>query len=113
VGGASALNLANALADRSPLVTYGAMARQPLKIPNGLLIFRGIAFHGFWLRHWIDMKPLGEQRAAFAFLAGMILDGSLRIPLHRVFPLGEIHAALREAAAESRGGKVLLDLSAA
>ncbi len=46
VGGASALNLANALADRGTHVTYGAMGRQPLKIPNGLLIFREITFRG-------------------------------------------------------------------
>ncbi|MDD5201222.1 MAG: 2-enoyl thioester reductase domain-containing protein [Terrimicrobiaceae bacterium] len=109
VGGASALNVANALAPGSPLVTYGAMGRQPLKIPNGLLIFRGLNFHGFWLRRWFDTKPAAEQQRIFGLLAGMCLDGSLRVPIHRVFPLRELHAALREAAAEGRGGKVLLD----
>jgi trans-2-enoyl-CoA reductase len=112
VGGASALNLANALAANSPLVTYGAMARQPLKIPNGLLIFKGLTFHGFWLRRWFDAKPVAEQRRVFGLLAEMIRDGSLRVPVHRVFPLGEIHAAINEAAATNRGGKVLLDLTA-
>jgi trans-2-enoyl-CoA reductase len=52
VGGVSALNLANALCDGSPLVTYGAMGQQALKIPNSLLIFKNISFHGFWLRRW-------------------------------------------------------------
>lgn len=112
IGGTSALNLANALADGSPLVTYGAMARQPLKIPNGMLIFRGLAFRGFWLRRWFDTKPAPEQRRIFALLAEMIRDGSLSVPIHRTFPLEEIHAALREAASERRGGKVLLDLAA-
>src|SRR6266571_5175998 len=36
VGGESALRLANCLAPGSPLVTFGAMSLQPLKIPNGL-----------------------------------------------------------------------------
>lgn len=112
VGGASALNLANALAEGSPHVTYGAMSRQPLKIPNGLLIFRRLRFKGFWLRRWFQEKPAAEQREVFARLAEMIRTGALRVPLHAVHPLHDIHAALREAAAERRGGKVLLDLTA-
>ena len=39
VGGDGALRLANTLAPGSTMVTYGAMSLQPLKIPNGLLIF--------------------------------------------------------------------------
>ena len=65
VGGASALNLANALSDFGVLVTYGAMARQPLKIPNGLLIFRNLEFKGFWASRWLRSlspdRPNPEQ----------------------------------------------------
>lgn len=110
VGGASALNLANALAFGSPLVTYGAMGRQPLKIPNGLLLFRGLTFHGFWLRRWMETKPATEKERIFGLLAEMIREGALHMPVHRVFPLDDIHAALREASEGRRGGKVLLDL---
>lgn len=112
VGGASALNLANALAGESPLVTYGAMGRQPLKIPNGLLIFRELRVCGFWLRRWLDANPASEHRRVFTFLAEMIRNGTLRVAVQRTFPLEEVHAALREASAEHRGGKILLDLSA-
>lgn len=64
VGGASALNLANALAPESPLVTYGAMGRQALKIPNGLLLFQGLSLHGFWLRRWFLQKPAAERASS-------------------------------------------------
>lgn len=110
VGGSSALNIANVLAYGSPLVTYGAMGRQPLKIPNGLLIFRGVSFHGFWLRKWFEAKSMAEQKEVFACLSGLITDGLMRMPVHRVFPLDEVHDALDEAAGERRSGKVLLDL---
>ncbi len=113
VGGASALNLANALAPNSPLVTYGAMGRQPLKIPNSLVIFGGLSLHGFWLRRWFQQKPLSEQHRVFGLLAAMLRDGSLRVPVHRTFALADIHPALTEAALERRAGKVLLDLRAA
>ena len=113
VGGASALNLANALAPGAALVTYGAMGRQPIKVPNGLLIFRGLRFEGFWLRRWFEQKPAAEQRRVYGLLAEMIRDGSLHVPVHRTFALRDIHAALREAGAGGRDGKVLLDLAAA
>ena len=109
VGGASALNLANALAEEGTVVTYGAMGRQPLKIPNGLLIFRGLRFEGFWLRRLQQNLPrlcrmIGE-------LAELSRSGLLHMPVHRVFGLSDIHAALAEAAQEKRPGKVLIDLS--
>jgi NADPH:quinone reductase-like Zn-dependent oxidoreductase len=112
VGGASALNLANALAPGSPLVTYGAMARQPLKIPNGLLIFGGLTFHGFWLRSWFQEKPVAEQHRIFGLLGEMLREGTIHVPIHRTFALREIHAALAEAATSRRTGKILLDLQA-
>ncbi len=77
VGGASALNLANALADRGTHVTYGAMGRQPLKIPNGLLIFREITFRGFWLRNWRYDATLAQKGETLGVLATMIAGGKL------------------------------------
>jgi trans-2-enoyl-CoA reductase len=108
VGGASALNLANALADGGTVVTYGAMGRQPLKIPNGLLIFRGLRFEGFWLRKMQQDQAL--LRRVMTEMADLSLSGRLHLPVHRVFGLSAIHAALEEAGGEKRSGKVLLDL---
>lgn len=110
VGGASALNLANALAPRGIHVTYGAMGLQPVKIPNGLLIFKQLQFRGFWLRRWFQDTSADEKTAAFEHLASRIADGTLRVPVHAVHPLENIHQALKDASAERRAGKVLLDL---
>jgi len=112
VGGASALNLANALADEGTLVTYGAMGRQPLKIPNGLLIFRNLHFCGFWLNRWKDKSSANDVKEMFSTLADLMARGELAMPVHRVYPLIELAAAVEEAGRESRAGKVLLDLSA-
>lgn len=112
VGGASALHLANALEDRGTLVTYGAMARQPLKIPNGLLIFRNLSFQGFWLRRWREAVSREKLIHTMASLACLSMDGALRIPVHKVYPLSDLAAAVEEAGREARSGKVLLDLRA-
>jgi mitochondrial enoyl-[acyl-carrier protein] reductase / trans-2-enoyl-CoA reductase len=112
VGGASALHLANALEDRGTLVTYGAMARQPLKIPNGLLIFRNLSFQGFWLRRWKETASREKLIHTMASLACLSVEGRLRIPVHRVYPLSDLAEAVEEAGREARSGKVLLDLRA-
>ncbi|MFM8363668.1 MAG: MDR family NADPH-dependent oxidoreductase, partial [Verrucomicrobiota bacterium] len=109
VGGASALNLANALAPVSPHVTFGAMGRQPLKIPNGLLIFKNLAFQGFWLRRWKENATHAEIQSTYQTLAELMACGILHTPVHRIFPVSEIESALAEASLEKRAGKVLLE----
>jgi hypothetical protein len=39
----------------------------------------------------------------------MSLAGRLQMPVHKVFAFSELHAALAEAAAGQRSGKVLID----
>jgi trans-2-enoyl-CoA reductase len=112
VGGASALDVANALADSGTLVTYGAMGRKPLKIPNSLLIFRNLEFKGFWASRWLRGLAPAEARKMWDTLAALSMEGKLRIPIHRVFPLTELLAAVEEAGGEGRDGKVVLDLRA-
>ena len=112
VGGSSALNIANALAPGSPHVTIGAMARQPLKIPNGLLIFQNLAFRGFWLRRWKENAPAAEIQSTYSTLADLLHRGILHTPVQQILPLSEAPAALAAAMQDKRTGKILLDLQA-
>jgi trans-2-enoyl-CoA reductase len=112
VGGSSALNIANALAPGSPHVTIGAMARQPLKIPNALLIFQNLAFRGFWLRRWKETAPAAEIQSTYTTLADLLHRGILHTPVQQVLPLSEAPAALTAAMQDKRTGKILLDLQA-
>ncbi len=105
VGGQSALNLASALAPGGTHVTYGAMSRQPVKAPNGMLIFKDIAFRGFWLRRWFTDTPAEERTRVFAHLADLVADGTLHVPIARTFPFAEIQSALQT---NESSGKTLL-----
>jgi len=111
VGGASALNIASALASGGTVVTFGAMSKQALKIPNGLLIFQNISFRGFWLKRWREKAVPAALQETYGALAGHLKDGTLATPVHRVFPLEQALAAVEEASLEMRAGKVLLDLA--
>lgn len=113
VGGPSALNVANALAPGSPVVTYGAMSKQPVKIPNGLLIFQGLKFQGFWLKRWREKASPEALRQMYAALAELLKSGLLHSPVHRTYPLASVAEAVAEAARDQRSGKVLLDLASA
>ncbi|KAI0972078.1 hypothetical protein F4678DRAFT_67912 [Xylaria arbuscula] len=69
VGGKSAQTIAKSLGSGGTMVTYGGMARQPVALPTGLLIFKDIRFVGFWLSRWAD-----GDRAAKAQTVTEILD---------------------------------------
>ena len=103
VGGPSALNIANALAPGATMVTFGAMSKQPLKIPNGLLIFKGLKFEGFWLNRWRKNAGAALRQETYGALASHLKAGTLFTP---------VLDAVEAAGKEQRGGKVLLDLAA-
>src|SRR5438874_7921936 len=86
VGGDSALRLANCLAPASTMVTFGAMSLQPLKIPNGLLIFKDLRFRGIWINKWYDNATMAERMDAFRPLFEMAKRGLLKTKVERAYP---------------------------
>ncbi|MCX8513282.1 MAG: 2-enoyl thioester reductase domain-containing protein [Chthoniobacteraceae bacterium] len=108
VGGESALGMAKALAEGATLVTYGAMSLQPLRIPNGLLIFKDLAFRGFWVSKWFQKATPETRDALFARLFEWAASGVLHTPIEAVYPLEKIHLALEHASRSMRTGKILL-----
>ncbi len=111
IGGESALSMANALTDGGVLVTYGAMARQPMRVPNGLLIFRDIAWRGFWITRWYERATPAECASMFAELSAFVAVGALHVPVEAVYPLAQISAALEHSQRPQRAGKVMLQCS--
>ncbi|MFH1067666.1 MAG: 2-enoyl thioester reductase domain-containing protein [bacterium] len=107
VGGESATRLADCLEESGMLVTYGAMSREALKIPNKFLIFKDLHFRGFWMSRWFQRADTPTKEAVFAELGALMREGKLHIPVRRVFPLEEIAAAV-SCAQQSGEGKVLL-----
>ena len=111
VGGDSATRLAGALADGGTIVTFGAMARQPLKVPNGQLIFQDIAWRGFWITRWYQRVGETAGNALLAELASLAARGIIATPVEAVYPLDQIADAITHAQRPQRGGKILLRCS--
>ena len=111
VGGESALRLANCLAPGSTMVTFGAMSLQPLKIPNGLLIFKDLRFRGIWINKWYDNATIAERMDAFRPLFEMAKRGLLKTKVERAYPLSEAKAAVMHAAQGKRSGKIIFEFA--
>jgi len=109
VGGDSALRLANCLAPGSTLVTFGAMSLQPLKIPNGLLIFKDLRFRGIWINKWYDNATKEQRMEAFRPLFEMAKRGLLKTKIEKSYPLAEAKDAVLHAAQGKRSGKIIFE----
>jgi mitochondrial enoyl-[acyl-carrier protein] reductase / trans-2-enoyl-CoA reductase len=112
VGGESALRLANCLAPGSTLMTYGAMSLQPLKIPNGLLIFKDLRFRGIWINKWYDNAAPAPRMEAFQRLFEMAKRGLLQTKVEQAYPLSEVKTAVAHAARGQRSGKIIFEFAA-
>jgi trans-2-enoyl-CoA reductase len=107
VGGENALRVANTLAAEATMVTYGAMSYQPLRIPNGLLIFKNLHFCGFWVNKWYDQATAEQRIETFTPLFDMAQRGLLKTKVEKSYSLGEAKAALAHAAQNKRSGKII------
>lgn len=107
VGGDSALRLMKLLREGGSHITYGAMGRKPVTVPNGLLIFRDIQVRGLWVTRWIENAPEDEVRQVYENLAARVAAGKLVQLVDSTFPLEKFQDALARLDAPERSGKVL------
>lgn len=107
VGGDSALRLMKLLRESGTHITYGAMGRRPVSVPNGLLIFRDIQIRGLWVSRWIDNAPLKEIRAVYSHLAKSVAAGKIVQTVDSTFPLASFKEAFARLEAPDRSGKIL------
>jgi trans-2-enoyl-CoA reductase len=107
VGGESAVRQLNLLADGATQVTYGAMGRRPVTVPNQFLIFRDMRFEGFWLSRWMKEASRDEMTAMYEELVTMMQKGQLRQAVDSVHALADFAAAFARQTAADRRGKVL------
>ncbi|NJK91371.1 MAG: zinc-dependent alcohol dehydrogenase family protein [Blastochloris sp.] len=107
VGGESVQLLSKAVATGAKIVTYGAMSKQGLRLGNGLLIFKDLSYHGYWVSRWYQQAERNQIDAMFESLAQL----NLQIPVAAIHPLSEVREALAAAEQGRRNGKILLRLN--
>lgn len=113
IGGKSATNIVRHLANKGVLVTYGAMSREALTIPNSALIFKDIAFRGFWVSRWSKENPLEERKKMYNELFDLMGSGQFEPPIHRLVPLDQYKDVMIELSDVKGmvGEKILFDFT--
>jgi trans-2-enoyl-CoA reductase len=111
VGGDSATRLMDLLAPEGVHVTYGAMSRRSLKVPNKFLIFKNLQLHGLWITKWFENASTPELFEVLEPLTTLIETGELVTAIDQVVPLADFKQAITRAQEGSRSGKVILDLA--
>lgn len=111
VGGDSAIRLMDLLSPEGTMVTYGAMSKRSLKVPNKFLIFKNLHLQGLWITRWFEESGSAELAEVLEPLVKMIVHGELVTAVDEVIPLAEHRRAMLRAQEGGRAGKVILDLA--
>jgi trans-2-enoyl-CoA reductase len=110
VGGDSAVRLMEILSPGGALVTYGAMSRRSLKVPNKYLIFKDLELRGCWITRSFEQASHKEIHDVLHPIVDLMRKGALKLPVQKVYPIAEYKAAMAAAAGEARNGKIVLEL---
>jgi trans-2-enoyl-CoA reductase len=85
------------------------MSLQPLKIPNGLLIFKDLRFRGIWINKWYDNATKEQRMEAFRSLFEMAKRGLLKTKVDKAYALSEAKVAVAHAVQGKRSGKIIFE----
>ncbi|ORB31072.1 zinc-dependent alcohol dehydrogenase family protein [Mycolicibacterium parafortuitum] len=107
LGGPTASALIAALKFRGTAVVYGSLIGAPSGVSPADLYAREVRYTGFWLGNWYSTAPRREIRSTLAYLARLVADGALSVPVEATYPLADYRKAFDHADAGGRGGKVL------
>ena len=111
VGGDSAIRLMDLLTIEGTMVTYGAMSRRSLKVPNKFLIFKNLNLRGLWITKWFETATREQLYDVLEPLTEMILAGELVTAVDEIIPFQEYARAIVRSQESGRSGKVLFDFA--
>ena len=111
VGGDSALGLLKLLKESGTHITYGAMGRRPVTVPNGPLIFRDVIVRGLWITRWIENASMEEVRRTYAALAEKVAAGKVVQKVDSLHDIKDFRKTLARLDERDRDGKVLFRFS--
>jgi NADPH:quinone reductase-like Zn-dependent oxidoreductase len=111
VGGATGSEVIRTLGRGGRLLVYGTLAGEPLTIDPRVLLVGQKRVEGFWLSEWVLDQGIATKFLLFRRIGRLMKEGVLASEVGSTFPLDDVRAAVRQAAAPGREGKVLLRIA--
>jgi NADPH:quinone reductase-like Zn-dependent oxidoreductase len=108
VGGQATRTLVDAVCDGGTVCVYGGLAGEDSAAPTHALVFRGVTVTGFMLGRFLMKRDRAQITAIYDLLAQRIADGRIKVPVERIYPIGEIAQALKHSEDYGRDGKILV-----
>ncbi len=112
VAGAATERLSRCLAQGGVIANYGLLSGDACQVDPHALVFRQVMLHGFWLAPMLTSLPRQELIETYDYLARLLIDGRLTIPIHATYPLDRIADALAAADEGERDGKIVVTTDA-
>jgi len=111
VGWLASKVLASCLDYNGTMVTYGAMAKEPVYVGNVALIYKTIQVLGFNRTLWAETVSMNTISAYYDCLFGYLQQFPCEIPIAHCFDLNAYESAIAKAQESKLNGKILLRLS--
>ena len=100
------------MADNSTVVTYGAMSKQPMLVPAGLLIFKNITLKGYWMSRWSNDNQKSQIRIdMLKYLWEMIRNKNLSSSNYRLVDISNYAVAISKSMESLHTEKQILYLA--
>jgi NADPH:quinone reductase len=106
VGGEESGQLLRLLGEGGQLMTFGAMANQPMVVDPGDLIFKQTTIKGFWAAKLGSGPRRAEIPRAIGEIVRLAATGELRLTVEKAYPLEEAGEAARASTLPGRTGKI-------
>ncbi len=107
IGGNATTRLADCLSDNGVIVNYGFLSGEPCVISPHHTIVRGIELKGFWLVKNLFQQPRRQIEYVYDEVGQMIVNGTLKTAVEKIYRLDQVTDALTHAEKERRKGKIL------
>jgi NADPH:quinone reductase-like Zn-dependent oxidoreductase len=108
VGGSAAGDIVSLLAENGRLVAFGAMSSPVMEIPSGPIIFKNISVTGFWGSKVMGAMDDARRADLLGELVARIGDGSLTLPVEKIYSFDDVREASAANFVAGRRGKILL-----